>query len=57
MQLNGFIRVVDFRLCLYTRVSVTIAAEQLLNAVFHFGDFRTAVQIARLNFSQRFNFS
>src|SRR5690606_16987997 len=57
VQLNGFIRVVNFRLRLHTRIRITITAEQLLNAVFHFGDFRSAVQIARLNFGQRFNFS
>ena len=57
MKLNGFIRIVDFWLSLNTRIGITIAAEQLLNAVFHFGYFRTAVQIARLNFGQRFDLS
>ena len=57
MQLNGFIRVIDFRLSLYARIGITVAAEQLLNAVFHFGYLGTAIQIARLNFGQRFDFS
>ena len=57
MQLNGFIRVIDFRLSLYARIGITVAAEQLLNAVFHFGDLGTAIEIAWLNFGQRFDFS
>ena len=57
VQLNGFIRVVDFWLGLNAWVSVTITAEQLFNAVFHFGDFRTAIQFTRLQFGQALDLS
>ncbi|MNT37848.1 hypothetical protein D3C72_1740070 [compost metagenome] len=57
MELNGFIRIVDFRLSLYTRIGVTITAEQLFNAVFHFGHFRAAIQLARLELSQTLDLS
>ncbi len=57
MELNGFIRIVDFRLSLYTWISITVTAEQLFNAVFHFGHFRTAIQLARLKLGQTLDFS
>ncbi|MNR58593.1 hypothetical protein D3C85_1796290 [compost metagenome] len=56
MELNGFIRVVDFWLSLYARVGITITAEQLFNAVFHFGHFCAAIQLTRLKFGQALNF-
>ena len=52
VQLDGFIRVVDFRLGLYARVSITITAEHLLDVVFHLGHFTAVVQLARLDFGQ-----
>ena len=56
MQLHGLIAIVNFRLRLDARISVAIATEEFLNIILHFGHFGAVIQLARLDFGQRFDF-
>ena len=55
MQLNGFIRIVDFRLRLNAWVGIAIATKKLFNIIFHFGHFGAVIQFTRLDFGHAFN--
>ena len=56
VQLHGLITIVDFRLGLNARIGVTVATEEFLNVILHFGHFGAVIQLARLDFCQRFDF-
>ena len=56
MQLHGLIAIADFRLGLNARIGIAVATEEFLNVILHFGHFGAVIQLARLNFGQRFDF-
>ena len=57
MQLNRFIRVINFRLRLYAWIRVAVATKKFLNVIFHFGHFRAVIEFTWLDLSQALNFS
>ncbi|CAH0255491.1 hypothetical protein SRABI106_02704 [Rahnella aquatilis] len=56
MQFHGFIRFINVALRRDMRIGIAVAAQQIFDVTFHFGDFRAVIQFTGRNGGERFNF-